>query len=89
MRILATGSATPAKVLTNEQLATMVDTSDEWIHSRTGIKTRHIAVQETTLTLARDAAQQALRRAAIAPERIGVILCATVTHEIRCPSLAC
>lgn len=90
MRILGTGSATPENVLTNQMLSTMVDTSDEWIVSRTGIHSRFIAAEDdTALTLARQAAQQALDSAGIPAEKIKLVLCATVTHELRCPSLAC
>jgi len=89
MRILGTGSAAPKGVLTNDMLAEMVDTSDEWIRSRTGIKTRFIAKDETTLSLAREAAERALEASGVSRERIGLVVCATVSNEQRCPSLAC
>jgi 3-oxoacyl-[acyl-carrier-protein] synthase-3 len=89
MRILGTGSATPQQVLTNEMLSEMVDTSDEWIVSRTGIKSRHIALEETTRSLARDAAAQAISASGIKPTQIGVVICATLSSELRCPSVAC
>lgn len=90
MRILGTGSATPENVLTNQMLSTMVDTSDEWIIERTGIHTRHIVVDgESALTLARQAAMRALDAACIPTDRIKLVICASVTNELRCPSLAC
>lgn len=90
MRILGTGSAAPKNVLTNQMLSTMVDTSDEWIVERTGIRTRHIAADdETALTMARDAATRALAAADIPGSRIKLVICASVTNELRCPSLAC
>ena len=89
MRILATGSAAPEATLTNDMLSEMVETSDEWIRSRTGIQSRHIAKDETTLSLALEAATKALGKAGIGRERIGVVICATVSNEMRCPSLAC
>jgi 3-oxoacyl-[acyl-carrier-protein] synthase-3 len=93
MRILGTGSAVPAQTLTNDMLSTIVDTSDEWIRSRTGIESRFIAEDETTLSLARLAAEMALDNAlgdfGISRDQIGVVICATVSNEDRCPSLAC
>lgn len=94
MRFLGTGSAAPSTVLTNDMLATMVDTTDEWIRSRTGIAERRIAKDETTLDLALAAAKQAGEAAAAADasfslERLDLVICATVSNEKRCPSLAC
>ena len=89
LRILGLGSAVPEKVLTNDVLARMVDTSDEWIRTRTGITSRHIAQDETTLSLARAAAARALAVSGVEGGRIGVVICATVSSETRCPSLAC
>ena len=59
MKILGTGSALPEKVVTNDDLARVMDTSDEWIRTRTGIQKRHIAVKETTTSLAVEAAKKA------------------------------
>ncbi|MCL2826431.1 MAG: beta-ketoacyl-ACP synthase 3, partial [Eggerthellaceae bacterium] len=92
MRILGTGSATPEHVLTNDMLAAMVDTSDEWIRTRTGVAERRTAEHETILSLALDSAASALDAAAqtagFKREDIGLCLCATATNETRCPSLA-
>jgi len=93
MRILGTGSAVPANVLTNEELSRMVDTSDEWIRSRTGIQSRHIATDETAYSLAHEAAEAALVAAeessGFKREQVGLLICATVSNELRCPSVAC
>lgn len=87
--IVGTGHCLPEKILTNDELSTMVDTSDEWITSRTGIHARHIATHETSLDLALAAAQQALLQAGIAPQELGLIICATLTPDRLSPSLAC
>ena len=90
MRILGTGSAAPVNILTNQMLSNMVDTSNEWIVERTGIHTRHIAADnESALTLAHQAARQALDAADVQTDRIKLVICASVTNELRCPSLAC
>ena len=84
------GSYTPAKVLTNEDLAKMVDTSDEWISTRTGIQRRHICdPHESTAQLATEAAKKALAMANIKPEQLDVIIVATITPEMVFPSTAC
>src|SRR5690606_15844375 len=72
------GSALPSKLLTNDELATLVDTSDEWIRERTGITGRYIAEDgETTGSLATDAARAALADAGIAPSEVDLIVLAT------------
>jgi 3-oxoacyl-[acyl-carrier-protein] synthase-3 len=75
------GSYVPKKVLTNEDLEKMVDTSDEWITKRTGIKTRYIAEDETTSDLAYKAALNALDRANLKKEDIDLIIVATITPD--------
>ncbi|RKY65949.1 MAG: 3-oxoacyl-ACP synthase [Candidatus Latescibacterota bacterium] len=88
--IAGTGSAVPEKVLTNEDLEKMVDTSDEWIRTRSGIERRHIAEEdETTATLGAEAAQKALEDAGVSPEEVDFIIVATVTPEMLFPSTAC
>ncbi len=88
--IIGTGSAVPEKVLTNFDLEKMVDTSDQWIVERTGIKERRIADEKTTAsTLATKAAWKALNSAGIKPEELDVILVATVTGDMPFPSAAC
>ncbi|MEU3292710.1 beta-ketoacyl-ACP synthase III [Streptomyces longwoodensis] len=88
-RITAVGHYQPAKVLTNEDLAAMVDTSDEWIRSRVGIRTRHIAgPDEPVDELAAHAAAKALAGAGTAPEDIDLVLVATSTAVDRSPNMA-
>ncbi|MCF7973067.1 MAG: ketoacyl-ACP synthase III [Phycisphaerae bacterium] len=88
--ITGTGSYVPQKTLTNEDLAELVDTSDEWITSRTGIKSRHICTdEESTALLATNAARQAIERAGIDPKELDLILVGTVTPEMIFPSTAC
>ncbi|MEU5111852.1 beta-ketoacyl-ACP synthase III [Streptomyces longwoodensis] len=88
-RITAVGHYQPAKVLTNEDLAALVDTSDEWIRSRVGIRTRHIAgPDEPVDELAAHAAAKALAGAGTAPEDIDLVLVATSTAVDRSPNMA-
>jgi 3-oxoacyl-[acyl-carrier-protein] synthase-3 len=89
IRILGTGGAVPAQVVTNHDLARIVDTTDEWVTSRTGICSRHIAITETTRSLALEAARAALDAANIDIARVALVLCATMTTEQASPSLAC
>ena len=87
--ITGCGSFAPAKTLTNEDLARMVDTSDEWIRTRTGIKVRHIAADnETTAFLATEAAKNALAMANLDAADIELIIVATITPEMVFPSTA-
>jgi len=88
-RILATGRCLPARVVSNEELSRTVDTSDEWVFSRTGIHQRHFCVNETGLDLAVGAARQAMERAGLGAEDIGVCLAATFTPDHASPSTAC
>ncbi|WP_221357044.1 beta-ketoacyl-ACP synthase III [Streptomyces beigongshangae] len=88
-RITAVGHYQPARVLTNEDLAELVDTSDEWITSRVGIRTRHIAgPDEPVDELAAHAAAKALASAGLAPEDIDLVLVATSTAVDRSPNMA-
>jgi len=88
--IIGWGMAAPERVLTNGELATMVDTSDEWIRQRTGIVERRIAApEETTFTLALQAAQTALEVADLDPMRLDLIVVATVTPDHALPATAC
>src|SRR4030042_733538 len=81
------GSFVPSKVLANEDLARMVDTSDDWITSRTGIKVRHITTdEESTAYLATEAAKRALEYAGLTGEALDVITVATITPEMVFPS---
>jgi 3-oxoacyl-[acyl-carrier-protein] synthase-3 len=88
--ILGTGAALPEKRLTNADLEKMVDTSDEWITSRTGIKERRIAAENEGVTeLAVKAAEQALNNAGITGEQVDLIIVATVTPDMFFPATAC
>ena len=87
--IKGTGSALPATVMTNTELAAKVDTSDEWIVERTGIRQRHIAGEgESTSTLAADAARKALESAGISASDIDLIVLATATPDHTFPATA-
>jgi 3-oxoacyl-[acyl-carrier-protein] synthase-3 len=89
-RIIGTGSHLPEKVLTNADLEKIVDTSDEWIRSRTGIRSRHIAAEgELASDLALPAAQKALHSAGVAADDIDMIIVATTTPDMIFPSTAC
>ena len=88
--IIGTGSYMPEKVLTNDDLSKIVDTSDEWITSRTGIKERRIAAaDQATSDLATEAARRAMDAAGVTPEEIKLIIVATVTPDMFFPSTAC
>lgn len=87
--VLGVGSYLPAKTLTNDDLARMVDTSDEWIFQRTGIRERHVAAPgETTSMLGEKAARAALESAGLAPEDIDLIIVGTSTPDWTFPSTA-
>lgn len=89
-KIVGTGSYLPEKVLTNQDLETMVDTSDEWIQERTGIKERHIVAEgETTADLGVVAARRAMKMAGKSKEDIDLIIVATTTPDKVFPSTAC
>ena len=89
-RIAGTGSYLPAKVLTNDDLAKIVDTSDEWIATRTGIRERHIAADgETTGDLAYHAAVRAMEAAGIGADELDLIVLGTTTPDLVFPSTAC
>jgi 3-oxoacyl-[acyl-carrier-protein] synthase-3 len=88
--IVGWGKYVPQRVLTNDDLSRMVDTSDEWIVTRTGIRERHLAEEgETTATMAVQAARQALDGAGIGPEKVDLIIVATATPDYLFPSTAC
>ena len=88
-RISGTGVYLPRGTLTNHDLEKIVDTSDEWITTRTGIKERRIAKEESVLELARNASLSALKESGITPADLDAIIVATLTPEKRFPSTAC
>jgi len=88
--IVGTGSYAPEKVLTNSDLEKMVDTSDEWIVTRSGIRERRIVADDQAASdLAFEAAKRALDSAGITPEKIDLIICATITGDMPFPSTSC
>lgn len=90
--IIGTGSTTPKRILTNKQLEQIVDTSDEWITRRTGIKERRISSnggKETTTDLGAQAALNAMKMAGVGPDDLDLIVVATVTADRQFPSAAC
>jgi 3-oxoacyl-[acyl-carrier-protein] synthase-3 len=88
--IAGTGSCVPEKRLTNEDLSKMVQTNDEWITQRTGIRERRVVQEgETTATLATTAAKRALEAAGLEAKDLDLIICATITPEMIFPSTAC
>ena len=87
--IAGTGSYVPERILTNAELAARVDTSDEWIVTRTGIRERRIAAEgEFTSHMASKAAKRALEQAGLAPEDIELIIVATITPDTPTPATA-
>lgn len=89
MNILGYGWAAASKQVTNDDLSRLVDTSDEWISTRTGIRSRYISDGENTSDLGRRAAQMAIKNAGIDPREIGLIITATMTADNFTPSAAC
>lgn len=88
--IVGVGSFVPSRILTNEELSKTVETSDEWITTRTGIKERRIAgPEEFTSDMAFQAAQKALASAGVSPDQIDLIIVATITPDMLFPSTAC
>ncbi len=89
-KIISTGSYLPEKVLTNDDLSKIVDTSDDWIRTRSGIRARHIAAEgEETSDLALISAQRALQAAGLAATDIDLLVVATTTPDVIFPSTAC
>ena len=89
-RIAGTGSYLPPKILTNEDLSKRLDTSDDWIRTRTGIRQRHIAEpDQASSDLALPAARNALASAHISPGDVDLIIVATATPDYIFPSTAC
>lgn len=91
VRVLGVGSAVPSRVLTNADLEKMMDTSDEWITQRTGIRERRVVDpdSEGTFTLSTQALQSAMDSAGVTPGDLDLLILATVSGEMSCPSVAC
>jgi 3-oxoacyl-[acyl-carrier-protein] synthase-3 len=89
VRLAGTGACVPARIVTNADLAAKMDTSDDWIVQRTGIRQRHVADENVTaLHLATDAARQAVANANLKPTDLDMVIVATMTPEMCCPSTA-
>ncbi|MCE5189914.1 MAG: beta-ketoacyl-ACP synthase 3 [Eubacteriales bacterium] len=88
MTIAGVASSIPEKVVTNTELESLVETSDEWITKRTGIRTRHVAVGETAVGMAADSAAKALAMSGVLRESVGLIVACTITGEDLTPSMA-
>lgn len=89
MKISGTGSALPKQVVTNDMLAQFLDTSDEWIKTRTGVSSRFVISDEKLEDLASNAAQKALEEAGIKAEELDFIICSNVVNEYITPQLSC
>lgn len=89
IRIVGTGSALPEKCVTNDDLAQLMDTSDEWIRERTGIGSRYLSVGETAAALASAACERALENAGRKAEEVELLIAATCSPEMALPCTAC
>lgn len=89
IKILGTGSSVPKRIVTNDDLAQIMDTSDEWIRSRTGIRARHLAIEETSNGMAAEAGERALLQAGMKAEELDMILVATLSPDQVMPNTAC
>lgn len=88
-KIAGTGSFLPKRVVTNDEIAEHVETSDEWIVSRTGVRTRHVVEEETAVSMAIAASENALENSGVNPEEIDLIIVSTVSTEQSLPCVAC
>lgn len=88
-RIIGTGSCLPETVVTNDDLSKIMDTSDEWISSRTGIRERHLVKEETTASMSVEASKRAIENAGISAEEIDLIIVGTVSADHVTPACAC
>lgn len=89
MKIIGTGSSLPKKIVTNDMLSQFLDTSDEWITTRTGVKRRHVISDERLEELAIDAAKKALSDSGLSASEIDFIICSNVVNEYVTPQLSC
>lgn len=87
-KILGSGSCVPSRTVTNDELSKIMDTSDEWIVSKTGIKQRHLLETETLTDLAVTASKRAIESAGIKAEELDLIICATMCGDYKTPSMA-
>ena len=89
VKIIGTGSYLPPDIIDNDRLSTLVETNDEWITEHTGIKSRHIAKEDTTASMAMVAAKNAIADSQLSVDEIDLIIVATVTPDNATPSVAC
>ncbi|MDO5560419.1 MAG: beta-ketoacyl-ACP synthase III [Oscillospiraceae bacterium] len=89
IKILGSASYCPETVATNDDFTKIIETNDEWITTRTGVRQRHIAVGETTFTMGVNAARKAVEASGLAKEEIDMIICSTVTPDSFFPSMSC
>ena len=89
LKIIGIGKGVPERCVTNRELAEFIDTDDEWIVTRTGIKTRHVCVNETMTDLCTAASEQALERANLSAKDIDLVICSTIAGDFTTPSLSC
>lgn len=87
--ICGTGSYAPSYIMDNNEIATMVETSDEWIRERTGVATRHIIKDETTVSMACEAAKRALDDGGVKGEEVDLIIVSTISSNVILPCTAC
>lgn len=88
-RIIGTGSYVPETVVTNDDLSKIMDTSDEWIAGRTGIRERRLVKEETTASMSTEAAKRAMQNAGVIADEIDLIIVGTITGDYITPSTAC
>lgn len=88
-RIIGTGSCLPAAIVTNDDLAKIMDTSDEWISTRTGIRKRHLVKEETTTSMSVEAARRAMDNAGVTAEEIDLLIVGTLSADYVTPACAC
>lgn len=89
MKIIGTGSVLPKKIVTNDMLAEFLDTSDEWITTRTGVRSRHVITDEKLEDMAIEAARKALYNSGLAASELDYIICSNVVNEYITPQLSC
>lgn len=90
LKIIGTGAALPSKTVTNNDLTAYMETSDEWISQRTGIRERHIlSGSETLLELGTNAAAQAMRESGTNPDEIDLLIVSTISGDYKTPSMSC
>ena len=89
IKIVGTGSYVPPKIVRNEDFTKIVETSDEWIKTRTGMSERHISEGQPTWYMGTKAVEDAIKSAGIDVSDIGLIICSTATSDFVTPSMAC